>query len=61
MTLGVQTLRVEIDEANLHQQWWHNATTGVRGISKQQTRPVSDTARRAESVVAFYNQRGTCE
>ena len=29
----------------LHQQWWHNATTGVRGVSKPHERMVEFTAR----------------
>jgi polyhydroxyalkanoate synthase subunit PhaC len=29
----------------LQQQWWHNATTGIRGVSKQHERMVEFTAR----------------
>ena len=29
----------------LHQQWWHNATTGIRGVTKQHERMVEFTSR----------------
>jgi len=36
----------------LHQQWWHNATTGIRGISKQHEDMVEFTSRQILDVVS---------
>jgi polyhydroxyalkanoate synthase subunit PhaC len=39
----------------LQQQWWHNATTGVRGVSKQHERMVEFTARQILDMFAPSN------
>jgi polyhydroxyalkanoate synthase len=39
----------------LNQQWWHNATTGVRGVSKHHERMVEFTARQLLDVVSPSN------
>lgn len=39
----------------LHQQWWHNATTGVRGISKRHEEMVEFTARQILDTVSPSN------
>jgi polyhydroxyalkanoate synthase len=39
----------------LQQQWWHNATTGVRGVNKQHENMVSFTARQLLDMVSPSN------
>jgi poly[(R)-3-hydroxyalkanoate] polymerase subunit PhaC len=39
----------------LNQQWWHNATTGVRGVSKQHERMVEFTARQILDMLSPSN------
>lgn len=39
----------------LQQQWWHNATTGLRGVSKQHERMVEFTARQILDMVSPSN------
>ena len=39
----------------LQQQWWHNATTGVRGLSKRHERMVEFTARQVLDMVSPSN------
>jgi len=39
----------------LQQQWWHNATTGLRGVTKQHERIVSFTARQLLDIVSPAN------
>jgi polyhydroxyalkanoate synthase subunit PhaC len=39
----------------LHQQWWHNATTGVDGVTRQHERVVSFLARQMLDVVSPSN------
>jgi polyhydroxyalkanoate synthase subunit PhaC len=39
----------------LHQQWWHNATTGIRGVTKQHERMVEFTSRQLLDMVSPSN------
>jgi poly[(R)-3-hydroxyalkanoate] polymerase subunit PhaC len=39
----------------LHQQWWHNATTGVRGVSKRHENMVEFAARQVLDMVSPSN------
>jgi polyhydroxyalkanoate synthase len=39
----------------LHQQWWHNATSGVRGVSKQHEEMVEFTTRQILDMVSPSN------
>jgi polyhydroxyalkanoate synthase len=39
----------------LHQQWWHNATSGVGGVSKQHEEMVKFTARQILDMVSPSN------
>src|SRR6516165_9376430 len=39
----------------LHQQWWHNATSGIQGVSKQHEEMVEFTARQILDMVAPSN------
>jgi polyhydroxyalkanoate synthase len=39
----------------LQQQWWHNATTGVRGVSKQHERMIEFTARQLLDMLSPSN------
>jgi len=39
----------------LHQQWWHNATTGIRGVTKQHERQVEFITRQALDVLSPAN------
>jgi len=39
----------------LHQQWWHNATTGIRGVSKQHENMVEFASRQILDTIAPSN------
>ncbi len=39
----------------LHQQWWHNATTGIRGVTKQHENMIEFTARQVLDMMSPSN------